>query len=36
MAYRQEEYVSEMVAASGVLDGRKAWAPSGWKDASKV
>jgi len=36
MAYRQEEYVSEMVAASGVLGGRKAWAPSGWTDASKV
>ena len=27
MAYRQEEFVAEMVAESGVLDGRKAWAP---------
>lgn len=36
MAYRQEEYVIQMVEASGVLDGRKAWAPSGWVDASDV
>lgn len=29
MAYRQEEYVAEMVKASGVLDGREAWSPGG-------
>jgi len=28
MAYRQEHYVAEMVQASGVLDGRLAWAPN--------
>jgi len=27
MAYRQEEYVAEIVTESGVLEGRKAWAP---------
>jgi len=27
MAYRQEEYVAEMVKTSGVLDGRIPWAP---------
>jgi len=27
MAYRQEEFVAEMVEASGVLDGRVPWAP---------
>lgn len=27
MAYKQEEFVREMVNASGVLDGRRAWAP---------
>ena len=27
MAYKQEEYVKEMVIASGVLDGRVCWAP---------
>lgn len=27
MAYRQEEYVVEMVKASGVLGDRVAWAP---------
>jgi len=27
MAYRQEQYVAEMVKQSGVLDGRQAWAP---------
>jgi 5,10-methylenetetrahydrofolate reductase len=27
MAYRQEEYVSEIVHESGVLEGRRPWAP---------
>jgi methylenetetrahydrofolate reductase (NADPH) len=27
MAYRQEQFVAEMVKESGVLDGREAWAP---------
>jgi len=27
MAYRQEQYVAQMVKDSGVLDGREAWAP---------
>lgn len=27
MAYKQEHFVAEMVKASGVLEGRKAWAP---------
>jgi methylenetetrahydrofolate reductase (NADPH) len=27
MAYKQEQFVAEMVHASGVLDGRRAWAP---------
>jgi 5,10-methylenetetrahydrofolate reductase len=27
MAYRQEEFVAEIVTQSGVLEGRKAWAP---------
>ncbi len=27
MAYRQEQYVAEMVKQAGVLDGREAWAP---------
>ena len=27
MAYKQEQFVREMVNASGVLDGRQAWAP---------
>jgi len=27
MAYRQEQYVAEMVKESGVLEGREAWAP---------
>ncbi|MFT4635198.1 MAG: methylenetetrahydrofolate reductase (NADPH) [Arenicella sp.] len=27
MAYRQEQYVAEMVKESGVLEGRQAWAP---------
>ena len=27
MAYRQEEYVAEIVTKSGVLQGRRAWAP---------
>lgn len=27
MAYRQEQYVAELVKESGVLDGRKVWAP---------
>ncbi len=29
MAYRQEEFVQEIVKDSGVLEGRKAWAPEG-------
>ena len=36
MAYRQEEFVSEMVETSGVLDGRKAWAPTGWVTTPNV
>ena len=28
MAYKQEEWVGEIVARSGVLQGRKPWAPS--------
>jgi methylenetetrahydrofolate reductase (NADPH) len=36
MAYRQEEFVTEMVDASGVLDGRKAWAPTGWVDTART
>ena len=28
MAYRQEQYVAEMVRESGVLEGREAWAPA--------
>lgn len=28
MAYKQEEFVGEIVAASGVLNGRQPWAPS--------
>jgi 5,10-methylenetetrahydrofolate reductase len=27
MAYRQEEYVAEIIHESGVLDGRRPWAP---------
>ena len=27
MAYRQEEYVAELVDASGVLEGRVPWYP---------
>jgi len=27
MAYRQEQYVADIVKNSGVLDGRVAWAP---------
>jgi len=27
MAYKQEQYVAQMVKNSGVLDGRKPWSP---------
>ena len=35
MAYKQEQFVTEMVHASGVLDGRRAWAPEQSAAASK-
>lgn len=36
MAYRQEEYVAEIVAESGVLRGRKPWKPEPAPDAQLV
>ena len=36
MAYRQEEYVAEIVAESGVLKGRKPWAREPAPDAAMV
>lgn len=35
MAYKQEEFVAEMVHASGVLEGRRAWAPEQTQQHSK-
>lgn len=36
MAYRQEEFVAEIVAESGVLKGRKPWTPEPSADAELV
>lgn len=36
MAYKQEEYIGEIVTNSGVLQGRKPWAPSHHTSASHL
>ncbi len=36
MAYRQEEYVAEIVAESGVLKGRKPWQREARRDEATV
>jgi hypothetical protein len=36
MAYRQEEYVAEIVAESGVLKGRRPWQREARRDEARV